>query len=453
MLGSHKNFRVEKISSIGLLVFILLFSYSSTSAIGTFNSPNQLNTTQLNFTGNYSFTNYDLNADGKGDILIFNMEVQVTSPGLFQFKEICVPGMTFHNSSSSYTVTPKSICYLNAYIVNFAQTGLTNLTVWFGYGTIFSVLTNPNLNEFTDADFNMNYQFYSYFSNNSVDGTSINSPNYSFSLSQIQGLSLSSTGVGVFNSFAHFPISDLINNRSVDDVHYWKETSFNPNMNDNTIDYTTLTFLNLNNLELSYNIKSIFDNGTLNFDNTFYSLQTPEYNITNNPNVVAPYIIPINESPTTLQSWYDRIWTAFDYSTSSSPNPSINYSFSNQFFSTTYSDTIFAYQNVTYHITYNLYTGLLETSNFISYDSSNLFFNYTISSIDSIPPIVPVTSSSLTTSSSSSGSLTTSTSVTTMSSLTGSVISTINTFDFLNNPFYVLVPLLIVSFYFRKRRS
>ena len=47
--------------------------------------------TEFEFTGNYSFENYDYNDEGKRDVLIVNMEINVITKGLISLNIFCIP--------------------------------------------------------------------------------------------------------------------------------------------------------------------------------------------------------------------------------------------------------------------------------------------------------------------------------------------------------------------------
>ena len=82
-------FQTKKIFVV-MLISILLVNASMTVNTPV-NASTQVDLTEFEFTGNYSFENYDYNDEGKRDVLIVNMEINVITKGLISLNIFCIP--------------------------------------------------------------------------------------------------------------------------------------------------------------------------------------------------------------------------------------------------------------------------------------------------------------------------------------------------------------------------
>ena len=141
-----------------LLIFLSIFSLNvvMTSAIQS-NLFEQNDLTDFEFTGNTSIENYDYDNDGHADILFLNIEINVLNPGLIVLSSICSPTFVLWNSTSNIKGPSYYLCEDSAgSIINLNETGLTNLTLWYGYGTVLPNMTDSRYDYMENANISVN---------------------------------------------------------------------------------------------------------------------------------------------------------------------------------------------------------------------------------------------------------------------------------------------------------
>lgn len=415
-----------------LLLIVPLSANSNAKSLSQYNLP------VFQFTGHNFFENYDYNNDGHGDLVILSFGVDVTTPGMVLFHNICINSVIYWNTTSSSN-SGASACnqYINSQrLINLDKTGPENISIWFTDGYLFHSLTyNTAFEYMNNANMSVTINMNPVYSNGLLDSNVITSQMFNFSISQISNQNLlQNTDLNNFGAID--PSTSLITNqftngRSITDQYKWTYFSmFNTSLVKHTFNgFLSVQFLNFSSSFVNLNMTEIYINGTLYYHGTYqiYIIKKMSTNI-----AVFQYLIPKNTSIDSLKAQYNFIWFGYTAENQFTKNYKISYESSKEYFLTNYSYNDYAtisgavsLINLSTTVIYHLPTGLLSYLNVKEYINSSLFFSSAIKLISpnfgvtSIPnnstPSIANTNNSLPTTTSNSKLSTTSFGLTTLS--------------------------------------
>ena len=435
-----------------LLIFLSIFSLNvvMTSAIQS-NLFEQNDLTDFEFTGNTSIENYDYDNDGHADILFLNIEINVLNPGLIVLSSICSPTFVLWNSTSNIKGPSYYLCEDSAgSIINLNETGLTNLTLWYGYGTVLPNMTDSSYDYMENANISVNYIFYAYYSNGNINTQKISSPVFKFTLENIHSYSQNIDREGIANAMLQNQIYNLFSGRSSSDSYIWSFHQYYVNLM-NLSGVMTSHFETFTPNYVQMVLNRTLDNGTYFDSNNFnYFLERGIYTAGGS---LTHFLIPKNINTSKLETFYNLSWSGMlqrnylYYQNITHLN--IEFNTSNTYFRTIISFDFnasfplsFTYNSYKSEIVYNIPMGLLSNFSIIQYQNATLYQNQIINLIHTSTPN-PSNNSTYSSNSQSSSSHTT----------TQTTNLNIPTADFISNPIFIIIPLVLCTVLIRRNRK
>ena len=449
-----RSFKQRNVMALILLSFLLF----NISMMG--NSELKLITqsdfAEFQFTGNNSFENYDYNNDGLGDILIVNIEVDVSKTGLMMFKNLCNPSVLLWNDSYQENYDSYYYCIdASGSIIELKNLGFMTLTIWYGYGILFPDLTQSSYNFIENANITVDYELMAVSSNGHIASTSITGPSYNFTVKQIHSLSQKISYQGIANTVLSSQNDNLFNGRSASDEYQWKihqfiNFSFSDIVNDDF--YFNTHFEVFSSAYVKMVGVQTYENGTYMSNSSLDFF--PERGFSSGWNSFLKFLIPVNSDPSSLSLFYNITWKSIlernlDYYENVS-NVSITSDVSTNYFGSkfsfefdSFSNGVLTHYSLLVNVIFHLPTGLLsyfhifELANSTIYEDITYYLekpNYGLTKV----PVESTQTSSSETSSKISGQTSQ---------------TTITTTDFGSNVGYIIIPLLLFSAISRKYKK
>ena len=414
------------------------------------------------FTHNNSVENYDYNNDGHGDYIFIHMEVNVNVPGLVSIQNFCFGPFIYFNSTSSSLIDFQSCRDLDKPLIRLDNTGLTNISFWIGYGDILANHPSPKNQIYNSVNMSIFVITNPVYSNITRDISTINSSNYTFNLYNLDSLSLERTDSGVVNSVTSLYNNQIIQGRSLTDAYIWNMRAYYSSaVSGSASDVSGTLSLNFDHLSstfLEYTYTQIFPSAS--YQNSIFAI--PEKEISNDTNEYFQLFIPQNITASFLKSYYNVVWSNYldrhiDYQNLN--NFTLENKYSEDYFgtflslnlnTTEYGSTSVTY---TYKLIYHLPTGILSYLDIYYYNQTETLENITIllSSPNYGVTDVPANRTQPTTPQSSTDQLVTSQSSSSQSSSNN--YNTITTTNYSFSPFYLMIPILVISLYKRKEKK
>ena len=414
------------------------------------------------FTGSNSIENYDFNADGYGDILIFRFELNVSKTGLIQFGGLCSPTILFWNDSDQLNDNYFNYCLdSSGAIINLGQIGLMNLSVWYGYGSIFSSLLSSEYDYMQKANITMRYNLFPIFSDLSGLSNKIMSPEYVVTMSDVHSLSLGINSFGIRDTMLSNGMNLFTNERSESDVYKWKINQYykDPPTTDLNINGTLETsFAQFDSHYINMTQITTYDNGTLRDKSNFDIL--PEKRLSSASGSFIQYIISKNFNTSTLKVIYTVIWNSILNSYKNQgiiiENSSLLFNLSSDYFGFQFhfdyqkSDSVIISNNsLSFDMIFHLPTGLLSYFRILALSDSTIQSQLKVLLIEPNYGITTIPKNTTVTSASSSSILNTNTNTLTNSYSSSEIITTIG----IDNPLLIFSPILsyLAIKHFKKR--
>lgn len=381
----RKKNNLIKIDKRFLMLFLtLLLSINSSLCVDSINNELNLNDLpEFQFTGVVTVENYDYDKDGQGDMLIVNIEIYVTNPGIISINKLCLSNGLFWNNTFSSNEGSYTSCGLYGVgIMNKTTIGTTILSMYFGYGYLLHGINYPQNIYLDNFNFTLGIEIGSFYPNGLV-GPDVLSNDFNFTMTKIQTLNLKNYDNGIINPDITFCSPEIINGLAIEELYKWEVNNYiNNTFYGNGPDqfytsFITIKFLKITSSYVNYNLTQIFDNQTSIYSYNYYMI--PEKGIKPDQTLFQ-YFIPQNTDPEKLQNSYNIIWS-FLLANSNNYDITAEFRSKSDFFTTnvsmSYNDGYNHNHNSgSYEITYHLPTGLLSNLSFISKVNSSILQQY-----------------------------------------------------------------------------
>ena len=429
-----RQFIIKKRFLVFALVGLFLLVNPPHIASTTNDSLNQSTLTAFSFNGQMSMQYFDYNHDGKSDMALISLQVDVTTPGYVEVGSLCIQSVVYWNNSQS-TANGYSSCYSYYQGITKLNAGTSNITVYYGFG---SLLQSYYYSNYQNANLSINLDTHPVYSNGTVDTSTISSPNYNFTITNAQMLDRSNYYEGVANSALSLLSKDIINGRTLQDEYKWSVKSFYNQSSyvDSFSGIYTIKFNSLSASYLNYTAYEVFDNGTTYYNYSYAAF--PDKGI-DPQNSYLSLIIPQNMDAATLQSFYELAWNYLisqQYSSDQISNITTTYSANQDYFGTTFSFTSTSNTSATvnflqYDLIYYLPAGLLSSVTLRSYTNNTI--NEKVDALLISPNHGVTTFSGSNPSSTDNG--------------------TVTTTPFIFNPLFISVPIAVYAVIIKKRKK